>query len=192
MALAYESSVPASYRTAFISKVIAVSNRLGINPNWLMIVMYFETRRTFSPSVKNPNSTAVGLIQFTTAGASAIGTTPAKLATKSAVDQLDDVEAYLSTYKGKLTDLYQLYLAVFSPAYLGRPDAQAVYKSPTQQYTANKKLDIDNDGIISVGEIKAVIKQYIPAGYEDVTPTDPVMPFVIAGAVGLLLHKIFS
>lgn len=192
MALAYETSVPASYRTAFISKVIAVSNRLGINPNWLMIVMYFETRRTFSPSVKNPNSTAVGLIQFTTAGASAIGTTPAKLATKSAVDQLDDVEKYLNQYKGKLTDLHQLYLAVFSPAYLGRPDAQKVYVSPSKEYTANKPLDTNNDGVITVAEIKTVISRYVPAGYEDVKPTDPVMPFVIAGAVGLLLHKILS
>jgi hypothetical protein len=192
MALAYETSVPASYRTAFISKVIAISNRLGINPNWLMIVMRFETANLFTANVRNQGSSAVGLIQFTTIGAAAVGKTTAQLAAMSAVEQLDYVEKYLNQYKGKLTDLHQLYLAVFSPAYLGRPDAQKVYVSPSQQYTANKALDTNNDGVITVAEIKTVISRYVPTGYEDVKPTDPVMPFVIAGAVGLLLHKILS
>ena len=50
MALIFEDSVPSSYRTAFIAKVIQVAKNLNINPNWLMVIMYFESARTFSPS----------------------------------------------------------------------------------------------------------------------------------------------
>ena len=167
MALAYENLVPAAYRSAFISKVIDLCGRLGIDPQWLMIVMRFESAGTFLPNVKNPNSSAVGLIQFTAVGASAVGKTTAQLAAMSAVEQLDYVEKYLTPYRGRMTDLYQVYMAVFAPTYIGRPDAQKVYASPSVSYTANRALDTNNDGVITVGEIKSVIRRYIPAGVED-------------------------
>lgn len=47
--LIYENKVPASYRTAFIAKVIQVSKNLGINPNWLMALIDFESAGSFSP-----------------------------------------------------------------------------------------------------------------------------------------------
>lgn len=47
-----------------INKVIEVCNKLKINPNWLLAVMYFETARTFSTTKKNLIG-SVGLIQFT-------------------------------------------------------------------------------------------------------------------------------
>lgn len=56
MTLIHENKVPSSYRNAFITKVKEVSSRLGINPNWLMQVMYFERAGSFSPSKVNPYS----------------------------------------------------------------------------------------------------------------------------------------
>jgi len=47
-----------------LDKVISVCNKLGINPNWLLAVMYFETGKTFSPAKTNGIG-SVGLIQFT-------------------------------------------------------------------------------------------------------------------------------
>ncbi|GAB3282425.1 hypothetical protein GCM10027347_58720 [Larkinella harenae] len=186
MALAYENSVPAAYRTEFINKVVAISNRLGINPNWLMIVMRFESANTFLPYVKNPNSGAVGLIQFTQVAIKDWGVTLNQLAAMTAVQQLDYVEKYLTPYKGRMTDLYNVYLAVFAPAYIGRPDAQKVYASPSNAYNANKPLDTNNDGVITVGEIKSVIARYIPAGYDagsntltDSTNTVPLVAMVV-------------
>lgn len=188
MALAYEISVPAAYRNEFISKVVEVSNRLGINPNWLMIVMRFETANTFSPSVKNQGSNAIGLIQFTSVAIKGWGVTLDQLAAMTAVKQLDYVEKYLTPYKGKMTDLYNTYLAVFAPAYIGRPDAQKVYASPTAAYTANKALDTNSDGVITVGEIKQVIKRYIPAGFDSGASIIPDSPLPIAAIViGLIL-----
>ena len=190
MALAYESSVPAAYRSEFIAKVITICNRLGINPNWLMIVMRFESANTFLPNVKNPNSTAVGLIQFTAGTAKELGTTTAALASMTAIQQLDFVEKYLLQYKGRMTDLYNTYLAVFSPAYIGRPDAQKVYASPSPSYTANSKLDTNNDGVITVGEIKQVITRYIPNGFDagSTTTEQKVMPIA---AILIVLFVLF-
>lgn len=195
MALAYESSVPAAYRSEFIAKVITICNRLGINPNWLMIVMRFETANTFLANVRNQKSSAVGLIQFTTGTAIELGTTTAALANMSALTQLDYVEKYLTRYKGKMTDLYNTYLAVFSPAYIGRPDAQKVYASPTASYTANKALDTNSDGVITVGEIKSVIARYIPAGYDagSTTTEEKMKPIaailIVAFILFLLLNR---
>ena len=188
MALAYETNVPAAYRSAFIAKVIAVCNRLQIDPNWLMIVMRFESAGTFSASVKNPNAEAYGLIQFTNVGISGLGVTLAQLRAMDAVTQLDYVEKYLKPYVGKMTDLYGVYLAVFAPAYIGRPDAQKVYVSPSIQYTSNKPLDTNNDGIITVGEIKQVISRYIPTGYNaGSTTTDQKVIPIAAIAVVIFL-----
>lgn len=47
-----------------LDKVIEVSKKLGINPNWLLAVIYFESAKTFSPSKTNSIG-SVGLIQFT-------------------------------------------------------------------------------------------------------------------------------
>ncbi|QHV97569.1 lysozyme family protein [Spirosoma endbachense] len=192
MALAYETSVPAAYRTAFLNKVITICNRLGIDPNWLMIVMRFESANTFSPSVKNPNSEAYGLIQFTAVGISGLGVTLDQLRAMDAVSQLDWVEKYLNPYRGKMTDLYGVYLAVFAPAYIGRPDAQKVYVSPSKQYTANKPLDTNNDGVITVGEIKQVISRYIPAGYSagSITTDQKVLPIAAIAVIIVLFFTL--
>ena len=168
MALAYENLVPATYRVDFIEKVKAICLRLGINPDWLMIVMKFETANTFSPSIKNKGSGAVGLIQFTEITQKDLGVTLAQLGAMTAVRQLDYVEKYLTPYKSKISDVYSLYLAVFSPAFLGRPDEQVIYsKSATtelarRRYELNKGLDINKDGVITIWEIKQVIRSHVP------------------------------
>lgn len=188
MALAYESSVPQTFRSDFINKVVKISNNLGVNPNWLMIVMAFESAKSFQPYVKNKLSGAVGLIQFTSTTAKGLGTTLADLSLMSAVEQLDYVEKYLLPYKGKMTDLYNTYLAVFSPAYIGRPDAQRVYASPSDAYKFNKVLDVNNDLVITVGEIKNVISKYIPVGFDagSLAPEQKVFPVALI-VIGLII-----
>lgn len=191
MALAYEESVPVAYRTEFINKVVAISNRLGINPNWLMIVMRFETANTFSPTVKNKGAEAYGLIQFTNNGISGLGVTLAQLRAMTAVQQLDWVEKYLARYKGRMTDLYQVYLAVFSPAYIGRPDAQKVYVSPNSSYALNAALDVNKDNVITVGEIKQTIKRYIPVGFDSGSSIIPDSSFPIVAIIAGLIILFF-
>lgn len=44
--------------------IAKVAKNIGVSPNDLAAVMSFETSGTFSPSIKNPKSSATGLIQF--------------------------------------------------------------------------------------------------------------------------------
>ena len=74
MALIYENKVPASIRTPFVEKVKEVSKRIGVDPNWLMAIMHFETAGTFSPSITNSLG-YVGLIQFGASARKTLGTT---------------------------------------------------------------------------------------------------------------------
>ena len=100
---------------AFKEKVIAISAKLGIDPNHLMAAMAFESARTFRADIINPGSGATGLIQFMPSTAKSLGTTTAKLRKMTAVKQLDYVEAYFSPYRGKLKDLDDLYMAILWP-----------------------------------------------------------------------------
>lgn len=100
-------------KPAFGKGVIDLSKRLGINPNWVMAVMHFESR--FKPTAKNPYSSATGLIQFIESTAKGLGTSTAQLYQMTAVEQLYYVEKYLNQYRSHLRDFVSVYLAVFYP-----------------------------------------------------------------------------
>ncbi len=89
-----------SNRDAFLKKVVDIAGRLGINPNWLMAVMYKESR--LNHAVVNSISGASGLIQFMPQTASSLGTSTATLAGMSNVAQLDYVYSYFRPYRGKI------------------------------------------------------------------------------------------
>ena len=61
--LIFEDKVTTN-KSLFINKVILISQKLDIDPNWLMAVMNLETGGTFSPSIQNKSTGATGLIQF--------------------------------------------------------------------------------------------------------------------------------
>jgi len=105
----------------FTQKVKAISKDLGINPSWLMQLMYFETARTFSPSIQNPTTGATGLIQFMPSTARGLGTTTTALKQMSDVEQLDWVKKYLRQYPVDEAKTFgDLYLAVFYPLALSK------------------------------------------------------------------------
>lgn len=191
MALAYIERVPVD-RDAFARKVTAIAGRLGINPDWLMIVMNFETAGKFLPGYYS-SSGAVGLIQFTSAGASMVGSTKAYLATLSAVQQLDYVEKYFVNWKatGRMKRLEDVYDVVFQPAYLGKPDSSVVHRSGSAAYAANKALDTNKDGAITAGEVRQVIRRYVPNGYVE-TPAVVGISAVTVLAGGYCLYKLLT
>ena len=130
--------------------------------------MHTETGGTFSPSVKNPNSTATGLIQFLEATAQGLGTTTAALAAMSAVDQLDYVQKYFQNVinkYGQITDVTDCYLAVFYPAAIGWTDIQ---QFPDNVYQLNKVFDYNGDGTLTKGDFE----NYVQAHYS-LVGTDP-------------------
>lgn len=148
---------------AFRVKVREVAAELGFDPNWLMAVMGFETGYTFSPSIRNPGSSATGLIQFIESTARGLGTTTAQLARMTAVRQLDFVQAYYEPYASRIRNLGDAYLAVLWPIAVGRPDSYIMWSQssgPYQaQYAANSGLDVGRKGYITRGDAVASVNQ---------------------------------
>lgn len=140
---------------AFRVKVKEIAANLSVDPNWLMAIMNFESG--FSTNVKNPMSTATGLIQFTKATAISLGTTTTKLSRMTAVGQLDYVQKYFEQYKGRLTSFTDTYMAVFYPNAMGKPDSFVIATSPSPTYNANAGLDSNHDGIITRLEAMALV-----------------------------------
>lgn len=146
---------------AFRVKVRDICGRLSFDPNWLMAVMGFETGYTFSPAARNPGSSATGLIQFIEPTAVGLGTTTSRLARMTAVKQLDYVEAYYSSFSGRIRNLGDSYLAVLWPAAVGRPDSYVMWERDSgpyqREYAANSGLDVNRNGVITRGEAVASV-----------------------------------
>lgn len=152
----------------FKEKVIYISGKLGIDPNSLMLTMYVETAKTFSPSIQNKQSRATGLIQFMPATARNMGTTVDALKDMNAIDQLDYVYKYLLPYKGRMTDFIDTYLAVFYPLAIGKDDnwiLETKTLSAGKVASWNPLYDINKDGKIQKREIKTKLFQFLPKDF---------------------------
>ncbi len=148
-------------RIEFTEKVNNICTELRIEANWLMFVMWFESK--LNPQAVNPISGATGLIQFMPNTARSLGTTTAALRHMSNVQQLDYVLAYLRPYKGRMKRWVDVYLAVFYPKAMGKPDFVITSDIVARQ---NKIFDINKDLDISVKEIETVLRKRIPEKYK--------------------------
>lgn len=151
----------------FIGKVKEVSCMLDINPNWLMLVMDLETAGTFDPSITNKLG-YTGLIQFGEAAASDCGTTTARLRNMNGVQQMDFVYKYLRRYKSRIKNFQDVYLAVFFPAAIGRPEDWVLHTSrlsPARIAKWNPLFDTNRDMKITVKEIKDKLISRVPANF---------------------------
>ena len=172
MALIYENKVPASYRSGFVKKVSEISNKIGIDPNWLMAIMYFESARSFSPSINN-NIGCVGLIQFcpdkkglnykTIEGKKYLLSDISKMDYSK---QLDLVYQYYKSYKGKLKSYIDTYFVTFFPLAIGKPDDWIIQGggfTAGQIYNSNPAFRQVKDGKIRVWEVKKTILEKLPS-----------------------------
>lgn len=168
--LIFQDKVPASYRTAFIAKVIQVAANLRINPNWLMIIIYFESARSFSPSKFSATRNYVGLIQFGHVAAKDLKTSVSKLSKMTAVQQLDYVEKYYKMWFRYLrisapNTLVDFYLITLFPIKVNKGhDAVIESKSITGVAfaRANRAFKPNASGKITVGEINRVLMTKMP------------------------------
>ncbi|MDQ3803975.1 MAG: penicillin-insensitive murein endopeptidase [Acidobacteriota bacterium] len=143
----------------FKDKVMQIADGLGVNPNFLMAVMSFESGATFSPSVRNAaGSGAVGLIQFMPATAKTLGTTTEALAQMTAEEQLDFVAKYLRPFRNRLKTIEDTYMAVLFPAAIGKGADHVLFRKGTKLYQQNRGLDLNHDGVITVGEAAAKVR----------------------------------
>lgn len=105
----------------FKNKVIEIANIVGIDSNWLFILMYFES--AFNPQAVNSSSGATGLIQWLNPRPAEIGTTLEALRNMTALEQLEFVKKDFIRATGRLKNIFDTFMWVFYPAYVGEsPD----------------------------------------------------------------------
>jgi hypothetical protein len=150
-----------AHRTADeIALFAGVMQSAGLDAGNVATVIEFESARTWSPSVRNPGSSAVGLIQFISETAKRLGTSTAALEQMSFAEQLPWVVKYFQGIGvARLVRLVDYYAAVFWPAAVGSADDFVIAKLGMPAYDSNKGLDHDGNGQITTGDLDVVMAQ---------------------------------
>lgn len=155
---------------AFRSLLYVGCRNLGIDPNWLMACMAWESGETFSPSKLNmAGSGAVGLIQFMPSTARSLGTSTAALAAMTPEEQLKWVFKYFAPREGKLHTLSDVYMAILWPRAVGKLESYALFDrsvKPLALYRQNAGIDINKDGICTKAEAAAKVNAKLVKGMQ--------------------------
>lgn len=153
----------------FELKVREVSEDLHIPAEWLMAVMYSESRLD-PKAVNRKGSGAVGLIQWMPATAEEmLGTTTAEIRKLNAAGQLDHVYTYLQRIRekyGEYESLTDLYLAILYPkARSAEESCFVMYAKPSIYYEQNAGLDENRDGRVTIADIDKRMRRLYPTAY---------------------------
>jgi hypothetical protein len=102
---------------------------------------------------------ATGIIQWIPSSAICCGTSTRQLYNMSTVEQLNYVETYIILIKKsyKIKKLSDLYLAIFIPKGIGKPDHYILGYKNKERVRRNRILDVNKDSIITVGDIKTFV-----------------------------------
>src|SRR6478752_1591260 len=154
-------------------KLKEVSDRLGIQPFWLWLVIQHESG--CKPTAINPTTGASGLIQFMPATARALGTSTASILTSDINKQLELVYSYLLPYKKKIKDIDDVYFSVFYPNAIGKSNNYILGSEKGMEYARkvakqNPANNPDKDDVITVADVKKVIMDKAKSyGYNQLT-----------------------
>ncbi|MDP3989598.1 MAG: hypothetical protein Q8Q01_00135 [archaeon] len=144
----------------FLSSLEGMCNRLNMNCMAVLSVMHYETGGSFSPSIKNPGSSATGLIQFMGSTAKGLGTTTKKLSEMTQTEQLEYVEKYFNLIKDNFDEVNYMdpknvALAVFYPSAIGKGDNHIIAeegRSKLDDRILKANKDHNGDGKITAKE----------------------------------------
>lgn len=148
----------------FNGKLEKVASELGVKKEHLIAIMKQESG--VNPKAVNKMSGATGLIQFMPDTARRLGTTTDDLLKMDGVQQLDYVFKYFKMVGVKPgMDLGDLYMAVFMPAHIGKPDDFILGQSGASGfsgavYRQNRGLDKDKDGLITIADVKTSVQRF--------------------------------
>lgn len=137
------------------------------SPDWLMACMAFETGRKFTANVRNPASSATGLIQFMRATAIGLGTTVEALAQMTPERQIKFVWQYFRdriNERGPIRSLGDCYMAILNPVAIGKPDSYQMWVAGSQAYKVNRGLDANKDQVITKAEAAAKVYAMLAEG----------------------------
>ena len=135
----------------FVTQVEAIAERLGTDPNYLLTVMQLESG--IDPSATNKQGGATGLIQFMPDTAIRLGTTADALRRMTSLQQLDYVEAFYQRYAGNLHSVGDVYMVTFYPDLAFKSAETVVARKGQAVYDQNVGLDVDKNGILTVGDV---------------------------------------
>jgi hypothetical protein len=159
-------NIPAGIRPAFAQKVTAIATWLQIAPNWLMQVMYAESKLNATAQNRQQGRLiAAGLLQWTKA--SGVPGAPASMLPLNHLQQLDWVKRYFAPYRGKMHSYFDVYLVTFFPAGVGKADD---YVFATKNLSAaliakqNPAVNSNKDGRITMKEFKQYVWNSTPEG----------------------------
>lgn len=154
----------------FCDMIMDIAVDLELPADYLMACIAFETGRSFSPWIKNmAGSGAIGLIQFMPETARRLGTTVEALSKMTAEQQLHYVHKYFLPYKGKLSSLEDVYMAILWPKAVGKSYDYILFdklNKPTT-YRQNAGLDFNKDGNITKWEATSKIRAMYYEGFAE-------------------------
>lgn len=156
-------NAPPDLSEAFFLAWVNMCSRLGVDTIDLIRVSFSESGGV-RPSARNPNGDASGLIQFMPDTLRRLGWTKStdEFRHLAAEDQVPFVERYYRPYAQWCTNDALCYVATFLPAMLpgaagageGSDYVLCGQRGPwAWAYTANRGLDHDGDGAISVADM---------------------------------------
>lgn len=144
----------------------------------MLSCMAFETGETFDPGIKNmAGSGATGLIQFMPQTAIGLGVTTAKLAAMSQSEQMAYVYKYFKPYKNRLHNIGDVYLAIFYPAAMSKPDDHVIFSIGTKGYEQNKGLDRAKKGYFTRADAVFQAQSKLEKGLRDYSFSGHVNPY---------------
>lgn len=149
-------------KEAFVKKVIDVARYLGVKPEHLMFLMWFETAHTLDHRIQNKIG-ATGLIQFLPSTARFLGTSTDELKAMSNVEQMEYVKRHLAPFRGKYKDFVDLYCGIFYPKAVGQPDSYKITSDKIAQQ--NPLFDLNKDLDIEKAEIRKALLRQVPDKY---------------------------
>ncbi len=159
-------NIPVAIRAAFAQKVTDIAAWLQIDPNWLMQVMYAESKlKASAQNIQKGRLIAAGLLQWTSA--SGAPGAPQSMLQRNHLQQLDWVKEYFKPYRGRMHSYFDVYLVTFFPAAVGKPDN---YVFATSRLSAsliasqNPAVNIVKDGKITMAEFKQYVWNSTPSG----------------------------
>lgn len=139
----------------FRNKVIIVGDELDLDPNHMMACFALETGVSFKTNIKNPNSSASGLIQFMESTAKGLGTTTEKLRSMNHVEQMDYVKMYFVNIANQVGiptsqwTLHDVYISIFTPSAIKKKADDIIYRDGQDAYKVNLYHDVNKDRAIT-------------------------------------------
>ncbi len=169
---AVSTKVQAKFDTGFLEKVNQVADELGVDRNYLLAIMHFETGGSFKPGEANKaNSGATGLIQFMPKTYNGLTNNDAdikinsdglkyikQLSEMTQIEQMDLVEKYFKRNGGKnLKTLSDAYMVVLYPEAVGKSEDYILFKDTSMAYKQNEGLDENEDEKITKQEASSKV-----------------------------------